>query len=160
MPLGQDATRDKNEGTMAQVDKTVLVEYGCGQMFTLVRDVEQYPKFLPWCAGATVQAGTGSTVRASLDIDYHGVRTSFSTENTYVEPSNIEMRLVQGPFRHLHGTWQFTALGETACKIQLRLVYEFSNRILEKLVGPVFGFIANSLVDAFVRRAEQLHGRR
>ncbi len=70
------------------------------------------------------------------------------------------MRLVQGPFRHLHGTWQFTALGETACKIQLRLVYEFSNRILEKLVGPVFGFIANSLVDAFVRRAEQLHGRR
>lgn len=99
-------------------------------------------------------------MRASLDIDYHGVRTSFSTENIYREPSSIEMRLVQGPFRHLHGTWQFTALGETACKIQLRLVYEFSNRILEKLVGPVFGFIANSFVDAFVRRAEQLYGRR
>lgn len=157
MPLGQDATRTE---TMAQVDKTVLVEYGCGQMFALVRDVEQYPKFLPWCSGARVQVGEGSAMRASLDIDYHGVRTSFSTENIYREPSSIEMRLVQGPFRHLHGTWQFTALGETACKIQLRLVYEFSNRILEKLVGPVFGFIANSFVDAFVRRAEQLHGRR
>jgi len=145
---------------MAQVDKTVLVEYGCGQMFALVRDVEQYPKFLPWCSGAKIQAGEGAAMHASLDIDYHGVRTSFSTENIYREPSSIEMRLVQGPFRQLHGMWQFTPLGDTACKIQLRLVYEFSNRILEKLVGPVFGFIANSLVDAFVRRAEQLHGRR
>jgi ribosome-associated toxin RatA of RatAB toxin-antitoxin module len=68
--------------------------------------------------------------------------------------------LLQGPFKHLHGTWKFTALGDTACKIQLRLMYEFSNRILEKLVGPVFGYIANSLVDAFVKRAEQLYGRR
>jgi ribosome-associated toxin RatA of RatAB toxin-antitoxin module len=145
---------------MAQVDKTVLVEYGCEQMFSLVRDVEQYPRFLPWCSGAAVQADGGSVVRASLDIDYHGVRTSFSTENIYQPPSSIEMRLLHGPFKHLHGTWKFTALGDTACKIQLRLVYEFSNRILEKLVGPVFGFIANSLVDAFVRRAEQLYGRR
>lgn len=145
---------------MAQVDKTVLVEYGCGQMFSLVRDVEQYPKFLPWCSGASVQSGNGLLVRASMDIDYHGVRTSFSTENSYREPTSIEMRLVHGPFRHLHGTWHFTALGDTACKIQLRLMYEFSNRILEKLVGPVFGYIANTLVDAFVKRAEQLYGRR
>jgi ribosome-associated toxin RatA of RatAB toxin-antitoxin module len=145
---------------MAQVDKTVLVEYGCDQMFSLVRDVEQYPKFLPWCSGAAVQPGNGDAIRASIDIDYHGVRTSFATENVYRAPSDIEMRLLQGPFKHLHGTWKFTALGDTACKIQLRLMYEFSNRILEKLVGPVFGYIANSLVDAFVKRAEQLYGRR
>jgi ribosome-associated toxin RatA of RatAB toxin-antitoxin module len=56
--------------------------------------------------------------------------------------------------------WRFTPLGETACKIQLRLSYEFSNKLLEKLVGRVFGYIANSLVDAFVRRAQQLYGRR
>jgi len=145
---------------MAQVDKTVLVEYACDQMFTLVRDVEQYPRFLPWCTRASIDSADGDTVRATLHIDYHGVRTHFSTENAYRAPTNIDMQLVHGPFKHLHGSWQFTALGESACKIQLRLVYEFSNRILEKLVGPVFGFIANSLVDAFVRRAEQLHGRR
>lgn len=145
---------------MAQVDKTVLVEFGCEQMFSLVRDVEEYPRFLPWCSGAAVQTGNGNAVRASIDIDYHGVRTSFATENVYRMPSDIEMRLLQGPFKHLHGTWKFTALGDTACKIQLRLMYEFSNRILERLVGPVFGYIANSLVDAFVKRAEQLYGRR
>ena len=145
---------------MAQVDKTVLVEYAREQMFALVRDVQDYPRFLPWCSGATIDSMEGMIVRATLHIDYHGVRTHFSTENTHHPPENIEMQLVHGPFKHLHGTWHFTALGESACKVQLQLVYEFSNRILEKLVGPVFSYIANSLVDAFVRRAEQLHGRR
>ena len=145
---------------MAQVDKTVLVEYECEQMFALVKNIEQYPRFLPWCSSATVDGVEGEVIRATLHIDYHGVRTQFSTNNSHRAPEAIEIQLVQGPFKHLHGTWRFTRLGESACKIQLRLVYEFSNRILEKLVGPVFGFIANSLVDAFVRRAEQLYGRR
>lgn len=145
---------------MAQVDKSVLVEYACEEMYALVRDVEQYPHFLPWCSGATVRAMDANTVRASLTIDYHGVRTSFTTENSYDEPSNIEIELIEGPFRHLHGSWRFTPLGPSACKVQLRLSYEFSNRVLEKLVGRVFGYIANTLVDAFVKRASQLYGRR
>lgn len=145
---------------MAQIDKTVLVEYDCEQMFALVRDVESYPRFLPWCASASVDKGEGLTTRATLNIDYHGVRTSFTTENLHAPSSAIDIRLLKGPFRHLQGSWRFTPLGERACKVQLRLGYEFSNRILEKLVGPVFGFIANNLVDAFVRRAQQLHGTR
>lgn len=145
---------------MAQVDKTVLVEYTCEQMFALVRDAEQYPRFLPWCSSARVEPGADGTARATLHIDYHGVHTSFTTENTHQPPHTIEIRLVQGPFRQLQGIWHFTPLGDMACKIQLRLGYEFSSKLLEKLVGPVFGYIANSLVDAFVRRAEQLHGSR
>jgi ribosome-associated toxin RatA of RatAB toxin-antitoxin module len=146
---------------MAQVDKSVLIEYTCGEMYALVRDVEQYPRFLPWCSAATVSATANpNTVRASLSIDYHGVRTSFTTENVHDAPANIEIELLEGPFRHLHGSWHFTALGTSACKVRLRLSYEFSSRILEKLVGPVFGYIANNLVDAFVKRAAQLHGAR
>jgi ribosome-associated toxin RatA of RatAB toxin-antitoxin module len=145
---------------MAQVDKSVLVEYSCDEMYALVRDVEQYPRFLPWCSGASVTAVDANTERARLDIDYHGVRTGFTTENTHTEPSNIEIELLEGPFRHLHGSWHFTPLGTAACKVHLRLSYEFSNRILEKLVGSVFGYIANSLVEAFVKRAVQLYGSR
>ena len=145
---------------MAQVDKTVLVEYSCDRMYSLVHDVEQYPRFLPWCSAASTASGQGGLTRATLHIDYHGVHTSFSTENTHQPPSTIEIRLIHGPFRQLQGIWRFTPLGESACKIQLRLSYEFSSKLLEKLVGPVFGYIANSLVDAFVRRAEQLYGRR
>jgi ribosome-associated toxin RatA of RatAB toxin-antitoxin module len=145
---------------MAQVDKTVLVEYSCDQMFALVRDAEQYPRFLPWCSSAKVSADDKGVTHATLHIDYHGVRTDFTTENVHQPPSTIDIRLVQGPFRHLQGIWRFTPLGDSACKIQLRLNYEFSSKLLEKLVGKVFGYIANSLVDAFVRRAEQLYGDR
>ena len=145
---------------MAQVDKTLLVEYSCERMYALVNDIEQYPRFLPWCSAADVVTIQGAVSRATLHIDYHGVHSSFSTENTHQPPSALEIRLIQGPFRHLHGMWRFTPLGESACKIRLRMSYEFSNRLLEKLVGPVFGYIANSFVDAFVRRAEQLYGRR
>lgn len=145
---------------MATVDKTVLVEYACDRMFSLVRDVAQYPRFLPWCSAASIDSEQGEVARATVHIDYHGVRSSFSTENTHTPPNAIEIRLVQGPFRQLHGSWHFTRLGEGACKIRLRLSYDFSSRLLERLVGPVFNYIANNLVDAFVRRAEQLYGRR
>jgi ribosome-associated toxin RatA of RatAB toxin-antitoxin module len=146
---------------MAQVDKSVLIEYACSEMYALIRDVEQYPRFLPWCSGATVTPiEDAQTVRASLAIDYHGVRTSFTTENRHNPPANIEIELIEGPFRQLHGSWQLTPLGDGACKVRLRLSYEFSSRLLEKLVGPVFGYIANSLVEAFVKRAAQLYGSR
>jgi ribosome-associated toxin RatA of RatAB toxin-antitoxin module len=145
---------------MAQVDKSVLVEYTCMELYTLARDDQQYPRFLPWCSAASCTPIDARTVRARLSIDYHGVRQSFTTENTHDEPSNIEIELVEGPFRHLHGSWNFMPLGAAACKVRLRLTYEFSSRLLDKLVGPVFGFIANTLVEAFVKRAEQLHGKR
>jgi ribosome-associated toxin RatA of RatAB toxin-antitoxin module len=66
---------------------------------------------------------------------------------------------VEGPFRALDGTWRFTALADRGSKVELALRYEFSSRILENLVGPVFNHIANTLVDAFAKRAEQVHGK-
>jgi ribosome-associated toxin RatA of RatAB toxin-antitoxin module len=145
---------------MALVEKSVLVEYSAEQMYGLVSDVQRYPDFLPWCAGAHVETREDGVVCASLSIDYHGIKQSFKTENRSSPAQRIEIRLVSGPFRELDGQWSFTALAPQACKIEFRLHYEFSNRLLEKLVGPVFKHIANSLLDAFLRRAQQLYGSR
>lgn len=141
---------------MALVTRTVLVTHPAQRMYALVADVERYPQFLPWCAAAQVEERAGDRIRAALTIDYRGIRQRFSTENVTVEPERIDIRLVSGPFRELDGHWHFTALGEHGCRIDFRLHYEFSSRILEKLVGPVFGYIAGSLVDAFLRRADAL----
>ena len=143
---------------MAEVIRSVLVEHSRGEMYALVDAVEEYPKFLPWCGGAQVLLRDAAVTRATVLIDYHGIRQSFTTENAKREPEEMQIRLVEGPFRVLDGTWRFTALGERACKVELRLRYEFSSRILEKLVGPVFNHIANTLVDAFAKRAGQVHG--
>ena len=143
---------------MAVVHKSVFLGYSAEQMFALVAKVEDYPQFLPWCGGVDVRERTGDTVVASVGINYHGVRQKFTTSNVNTPPSTIKMRLVDGPFKCLDGVWTFKALREDACKIELDLHYEFSSLLLEGLVGPVFGMIANSMVDSFCKRAETVYG--
>ncbi|MFC7517476.1 type II toxin-antitoxin system RatA family toxin [Herbaspirillum sp. GCM10030257] len=143
---------------MAVVHKSVLLPYSAEQMFALVDKIEDYPKFLPWCGGADVRTREGNKVVAMLTINYHGVKQSFSTENTNAPPTSINMVLIEGPFKQLHGTWNFKPLREDACKIEFELHYEFSSRVLEQLIGPVFNFIANSFVDSFCKRAEVVYG--
>ncbi|OWW22172.1 type II toxin-antitoxin system RatA family toxin [Noviherbaspirillum denitrificans] len=143
---------------MAVVHKSVLLGYSAEQMFALVDNIEDYPKFLPWCGGTEVRQRDGEKVVATLKINYHGVKQTFSTENLHVRPASITMTLLEGPFKHLHGVWTFKALREDACKIDFDLHYEFSSRVLEQVIGPVFNMIANSFVDSFCKRAETVYG--
>jgi ribosome-associated toxin RatA of RatAB toxin-antitoxin module len=138
---------------MQCVKKSVLVPHSAHAMSTLVDRVEDYPKFLPWCAGATVLESHPGGKTARLDVDYHGVRAHWTTANTNTPDERIVVTLKDGPFRHLHGEWRFKALAEKACTVEFDLTYEFSSFVLERVVGPVFGHIANSFIDAFVRRA-------
>jgi len=143
---------------MAVVEKFVLIEHTAAQMFSLVDDVEHYPDFLPWCGGVEVHEKTEQRTVATLHIRYHGIKAHFSTVNEKEFPRLMTIRLRQGPFKHLDGTWTFSPLGETACKVDLKLRYEFSNRLLEKAVGSVFHHIAHTFIESFIKRAEQVHG--
>jgi ribosome-associated toxin RatA of RatAB toxin-antitoxin module len=142
---------------MAVVEKSVLLPFSAEQMFVLVDNVADYPQFLPWCGGTSVTVLDESRVRATVEINYHHVKQSFTTENVRAAPQRIDIALLDGPFKHLDGCWQFIALAPTACKIEFRLNYEFSNKLLEKVVGPVFHYIASTFVEAFIKRAEQVY---
>ncbi|MFT3733486.1 MAG: type II toxin-antitoxin system RatA family toxin [Rhodocyclaceae bacterium] len=140
----------------SEVRKVVLIEHSASRMFALVDGVEDYPAFLPWCGGSEVLERTDSLTTAVLHVNYHGMRTHFSTRNEKVFPGSMRLNLIEGPFKHLEGEWLFKALGDAACKIEFNLRYEFSSKLLEKALGPVFNHIANTFVEAFVRRANQL----
>jgi ribosome-associated toxin RatA of RatAB toxin-antitoxin module len=143
---------------MIEVERSVLVGFSAERMFGLVDRVEDYPMFLPWCGGSDVKLRDECVTTATIHINYHHVKHSFTTENSKRVPNLIEMKLQDGPFSHLEGSWQFIELNEWACKIEFRLRYEFSSKMLEKLVSPVFNHIANNFVDAFVQRAEKVFG--
>lgn len=143
---------------MALVEKSVLVHHSSQQMFDLVDQVENYPQFLPWCGGTDVKWRDDKTTLATILIDFHRVKQSFTTENTKQSPSLMEIKLQDGPFKLLNGSWRFIALSEEACKVEFRLHYEFSSKLLESLVGPVFSHITKNFVDAFVERAEKVYG--
>lgn len=125
-------------------------------MRALVEDVEAYPAFLPWCGGSAVISRDDTVTVASVTIHFHGVRQTFTTRNTRIDDGHIQIALVDGPFRKLEGGWYFRPVGDEGCRVDLQLDYEFSSRLLERLIGPVFARIADSLVDAFVERADQL----
>ncbi|MBN9429927.1 MAG: type II toxin-antitoxin system RatA family toxin [Burkholderiales bacterium] len=143
---------------MHAVRKSVLLPYSARQMFDLVERVEDYPAFLPWCGGVSVQREGESALTATITIAYHGLRQRFTTRNTHHAPDSISMRLVDGPFSRLEGEWRFTALREDACKVELTLEYAFASGLLGRALAPVFDPIARSFIDAFVRRADQLYG--
>lgn len=141
---------------MAAVKKIVLIEHPANRMFDLVDRVEDYPLFLPWCGGSDLLQRTPQVTKATIHINYHGIKASFTTENDKEYPKHMLIRLVNGPFRQLDGDWRFTQLGEKACKIEFGLRWEFATRILDTAIGPVFNHIANTFVEAFVKRADQM----
>ncbi len=145
---------------MLSVRKSVLVPYSAAAMFELVDRIEKYPEFLPWCGGAHILDSRAGGKTARLDIDYHGVKAHFTTDNANHAPESIVVTLKDGPFRHLHGEWRFLALAPDACKVEFELAYEFTTHLLERIVGPVFSHIANSFIDAFVRRAQSMDATR
>ena len=146
---------------MKKLIKSVLIWYSPEEMFRLVTDVDQYMHFLPWCNHSKVLDVQGSEMDAEVGIGMAGVKQIFVTHNTHIENREVRMKLVKGPFSNLDGTWSFDPVGDSsqrACKVTLTLEYGFSSATLAAVVGPVFDKIAATLVDAFVKRAEQIYG--
>ena len=146
---------------MKTVSKSVLIWYSPEEMFALVTGVDQYPQFLPWCDRARVLEHDGNSMLAEIGIALSGLRQSFVTRNTHEQGRRVQMRLVKGPFSRLDGDWHFHSVGDgsqRASRVELKLHYGFSNKVLAGLVGPVFDRIAATMVDAFIKRAQQVYG--
>jgi len=146
---------------MKNVHKSVLIWYSPEEMFALVTAVDKYPEFLPWCDRAAVLDADATGMTAEVGIAFAGLRQTFTTRNTHVPGREVGMKLVKGPFSKLDGVWTFSPVGDgqqRACRVELTLNYGFDNFALSAVVGPVFDRIAGSLVDAFVKRAEQVYG--
>lgn len=143
---------------MKRVHRSAIVECAPGAFFDLVMDIERYPEFLPWCEAASILERAESQLTASMTLAYHGIRQTLTTRNT-VEPGRaMRMELVTGPFRSFQAAWRFLPLGEQASKVEFQLEYEFSSAVLGRLLGPLFERIADTIVDAFIRRRNALSG--
>ncbi|MEM8684803.1 MAG: type II toxin-antitoxin system RatA family toxin [Pseudomonadota bacterium] len=144
---------------MRTISRHSLVRFSSDEMFRLVDDIERYPEFLPWCSGASVHSRDDTTVEASIEMSRVGLKQSFRTRNTNVPGESIRLTLVDGPFQQLEGEWRFDTLGDAGSKVSLDLSFEFDSRITDRLLGPFFEEICNSMVNAFTKRAEQVYGR-
>lgn len=146
---------------MSLIKRSALVNYSPAEMYELVNDVGSYSKFLPWCRSSEVLSESETEMRASVEIAKGVLNKTFTTQNQLTKNSRIEMTLVEGPFSHLRGYWLFEPLKtEGASKVCLELEFEFDSAMMSIAAKPIFTQIANSLVDAFCKRATEVYGER
>jgi len=136
----------------------VLVPYPVETVFDLIEQAEHYPQFLPWCVGATILERSDDWVAGKVDFSFLELRFSFVTRNPKRRPEWLSVRVVDGPFRRFDGEWQLTRLGDLGCKVEFEVAYEIADGLLDRAVRPLVDFVARTMIDAFVKRAEHMHG--
>jgi ribosome-associated toxin RatA of RatAB toxin-antitoxin module len=146
---------------MSHIQRSALVHYSPAEMYQLVNNVVDYPAFLPWCRSSRLISETETEMTASIEIAKGVLNKTFITRNQLQRDKRVDLQLVEGPFKKLSGYWQFDALKtENACKVNLDLEFEFDNAMMSIAAKPIFTQIANSLVDAFCKRAVEVYGER
>ena len=143
---------------MPRVQRSALLPYSTAQIFELVRDIERYPEFLPWCSEAKIVADEDSEVVAELTIRKGRISERFTTRNVLDFPGSIELRLIHGPFKQLSGLWKFTNLADRGCKVELELDFEMTASLIQRTLGVIFASATGSLVDSFCARARTMYG--
>ncbi len=138
-----------------EVRKSALIGRPAAEVFDLIEAAEHYPEFMPWCAGATVLARDENEVVARIEVDYRGASFAFTTRNPKRRPEWMAIGLEEGPFERFEGEWRVRELAPQGCRIDFELRYVFGGAFLDRLTAPVFDAIADTMVDAFARRAEQ-----
>lgn len=142
---------------MPIIHRTAIVPYSEAQMYDLVNDIARYQEFVPYCTSSTVHEKTVDEIRATLTLSAKGFEKSFTTLNRLQKNSMMEIQLIDGPFKQLEGFWKFEKRDDVHSEVILDLEFELSNRIFAMMFGPVFQQVAGSLVDAFVKRAEEIY---
>ena len=142
---------------MQQVVRSALVPFSAEQMFDLVNDVASYSEFLPGCSGSRILQADQSSMLACVDVSKAGIRKTFTTSNQLIRGQSILMTLVDGPFKTLKGGWVFTSLDENACKVELKLEFEFSSKMIEIVFGKIFEELTNNMMNAFIQRAREVY---
>ncbi|WP_426414743.1 type II toxin-antitoxin system RatA family toxin [Aestuariirhabdus sp. LZHN29] len=142
---------------MHRVSRSALIMHSAQKMYQLVEDVESYPQFLPWCDGAEVLIREADQIEARVDVGKAGLKHSFITRNRLLPGKELQIALVDGPFSTLQGCWRFTELEDNACKVELELEFEFSNRLLAATFNGVFNKAMETMMDAFCKRANEVY---
>jgi coenzyme Q-binding protein COQ10 len=149
---------------MPQFDTTRRVRHGAENMFELVADVKQYPKFLPLCRALSVRRRDTlpdgrEVLVAEMTVAYKFIRESF-TSRVVLDRANkvIDVNYLDGPFKELHNRWTFTPVDETTTDVHFHIRYEFKNRALATLMGSVFDHAFRRFASAFEERADTVYG--
>ncbi|MFC1542550.1 type II toxin-antitoxin system RatA family toxin [Pseudomonadota bacterium] len=143
---------------MHSFEETRILPCSAIDMYDAVMDIEAYPEFLPWVAGAKILTRDEDELSAELVAELAGVQYSFKTLDRFMPGKLVEIRLLDGPFKFLESLWSFEQLGESSCRVHFSIEFEFRNMMLDLVASPVFSTACKSMVHAFEKRAAESKG--
>ena len=138
---------------MNYIDKTEDINVDVNTIFTLINNVDGYKDFLPWCKNSIILSNTDNILIGEIEISKNLINWKFKTSNSYIKDKKIKLELVDGPFSHLNGEWNFKKKDNFNTQVSLYLEYQFDNRIIEMSLKPIFSSIMNSILDSFISEA-------
>ncbi|WP_372006700.1 type II toxin-antitoxin system RatA family toxin [Tistrella mobilis] len=147
-------------------EKRVL-PYAPDQLFDLVAAVDRYPEFLPWCIASRIRTRESfadaeghkrERMEADLVIGFKMIRERFTSKVELLRPHEVLVTDVTGPFEHLRNRWCFEPHPE-GCLVDFEVDFKFRSRLLDNVMGALFGEATRRMVKAFEARAADLYGR-
>src|SRR5690606_25521243 len=145
---------------MPSFETNRAVHHSPDDMFALVADVEKYPEFLPLCEALAVRSRKERDGRillvADMTVGYKAIRETF-TSQVLLKPDErvIEVKYLDGPFKHLTNIWTFVPQG-SGCNVRFFIDYEFKSRILSAVMGAMFDRAFRMFSEAFEKRADTI----
>lgn len=140
-----------------QVSKNILVPFSAQKMYGLVNDVDNYPTFLPWCSAIEIHSRSSTALEATIFVSKGPVSYTITTQNVMREYEAIDMQYKTGPFKYCFGSWRFKQQEQNACEIIFNMDYEFKNKLIAIGLEPFFKPMADTLIQAFCQRAQQIY---
>ncbi|MEC8996196.1 MAG: type II toxin-antitoxin system RatA family toxin [Pseudomonadota bacterium] len=138
---------------MDYIKKEESINIDIETIFTLVNQVDKYSDFLPWCNGSKIISNENNIMIGEISVSKNLVKWTFTTENHYIDNEKIQLKLLDGPFKSLNGLWSFSRVDKNTTIVNFVLEYEFSNKIIELSIKPVFTSIMTSILDSFISEA-------
>lgn len=133
-----------------------ILPFSDEQLFSLVADVAKYPEFLPWCLGARVYGRKAGQFDADVIIGFKMFRERFTSRVTLEPHAKVDVDYIKGPMKRLYNHWRFIPQEDGRCLVDFEVDFEFSNALLNQMIGSLFEQACHRMMGAFEERAHAL----
>ena len=133
------------------------------QLIDLVLDIEEYPKFVPFCLDAKVyekkEKGDLLLIVADLTIgkglfkDTYKSNVKFNRKEDFIYVTNLD-----GPLKYLENKWYFKEENKIT-EVSFVVDFELKNDFLNIIMTKSFQFGLDKIADSFQKRAEVLFNK-
>ncbi len=146
---------------MPSIKNSRVLPYKIEILYSVIIDVEQYNKFIPWCKNIAIISRKKQEIISDVEVEFLFIKERYRSIAKFSPPkkrngettakANIEM--IHGPLSHLSTIWHLKAMGEDKTFVDFACDFSFKNTIYNKIASSVIMTANKKIMDSFIKRA-------